>query len=73
MKFTSAQIENGTCNILSDGDHRTVALASPEGSGNTWVRDLLEKATRICTGVCCCDTEIRIHGFVGEGIIVSGS
>ena len=69
MKLTSAQIENGRCNFLSDGDRRAVALASPEGSGNTWLRGLLEKATGICTGFCCCDTEMRIRGFVGEGIV----
>ena len=35
-----------------DGSKRAaVALASHPGSGNTWVRGLLEKATGICTGI----------------------
>ena len=39
-----------TCRFI-DGDRRApVALASFPGSGNTWVRVLLEKATGVCTG-----------------------
>ena len=28
-----------------------MGLVSPPGSGNTWVRDLLQRATGICTGI----------------------
>ena len=68
-KNISTKIEKGSCNFMSDRSRRAVALASPEGSGNTWLRGLLEKATGICTGFCCCDAEMRARGFVGEGIM----
>ena len=42
--------ENGTCRFTDRAFHDTVALASFPGSGSTWVRGLLEKATGICTG-----------------------
>lgn len=41
---------NGTCQFLNGTSHGKVALASFPGSGNTWVRGLLEKATGLCTG-----------------------
>lgn len=69
LKRPGVTIEKGKCNFLPDGSRKAVALASPEGSGNTWLRGLLEKATGICTGFCCCDTEMRACGFVGEGIM----
>ena len=41
---------NHTCRFMN-GTHRgPVALVSFPGSGNTWVRGLLEQATGICTG-----------------------
>lgn len=43
-------INNGTCRFIDGTSHRKVALVSFPGSGNTWVRGLLEKATGICTG-----------------------
>ena len=36
------------------------------GSGNTWVRGLLEAATGICTGAVYCDISLRGKGFTGE-------
>ena len=40
----------GKCRFM-DGTHRApVALASMPGSGNTWVRGLLQQATGICPG-----------------------
>jgi hypothetical protein len=45
-----------------------VALISFPGSGNTWIRGLLEKATGICTGSVYCDGLIWKSGSVGEGI-----
>ena len=45
------------CHFMN-GTHRSpVALISYPGSGNTWVRGLLEKATGICTGESS-DTDI---------------
>ena len=63
------KIEQGTCKFLPYSHRGAVALASPEGSGNTWLRGLLEKATGICTGFCSCDIEMRLRGFLGENII----
>lgn len=43
---------NGRCRFM-DGTHRApVALASFPGSGNTWMRQLLQEATGICTSMC---------------------
>ena len=40
----------GTCHFINGSGRHTVALASAPGSGNTWVRGLLEKVTGICSG-----------------------
>ena len=48
-----------------------VALASFPGSGNTWLRYLLEQATGIFTGSLYCDKYLRVT-FPGE-LVVSGS
>lgn len=59
--------DNG-CHFI-DGKRRGItALASFPGSGNTWVRTLLEKATGVCTGSYACDMSLRYAGFTGEGI-----
>ena len=63
------QLSTPTCRFMqAEGSHSPVALNSQEGSGNTWLRGLLEKATGICTGFYACDTEMRARGFLGEGI-----
>ena len=54
--------------MQAEGSRSPVALNSQEGSGNTWLRGLLEKATGICTGFYACDTEMRARAFLGEGI-----
>ena len=38
------------CRFMEGTGRKRVALVSLPGSGNTWVRGLLEKATGICTG-----------------------
>lgn len=45
-----------------------VALASFPGSGNSWVRQLIEKATGIYTGAVYCDFSYVEAGMIGEGI-----
>ena len=45
-----------------------VALVSLPGSGNTWVRGLLEQATGYCTGSMWCDPMLRAKQFCAEGI-----
>ena len=65
--------DDGSCNFMDGRQGRLpVALASSEGSGNTWVRGLLERASGICTGFGGCDYMMRGRGFIGEGI-ASGS
>lgn len=45
-------IQNGSCHFLHGVDSRyPVGLGSFQGSGNTWLRGLLEKMTGICTGI----------------------
>ena len=41
----------GPCHFMDGSNRAPVALASFPGSGNTWVRGLLEKATGVCTGI----------------------
>ena len=60
------------CVLLKDANRSAISLSSFPGSGNTWVRGLLQKATGYCTGAIACDEDLRKHGFAGEGVI-SGS
>ena len=61
--------DDSSCNFMDRSQGRLpVALASSEGSGNTWVRGLLERASGICTGYEVCDYMMRAHGFIGEKI-----
>lgn len=53
------------------GNNPIVALASFQGSGNTWLRHLLEQATGINTGSIYCDATLKA-AFPGE-YIVSGN
>ena len=61
-------IQDEDCSFIDGKRRLPVALASTEGSGNTWVRGLLEKATGICTGFVYCDIMMRARGFIGENI-----
>ena len=45
-----------------------VALGSFPGSGNSWVRLLLEAATGIYTGAIYCDGSYVEAGMIGEGV-----
>ncbi len=48
-------------------DHPIVALVSFHGSGNTWLRYLLEQASGIYSGAIYCDPSLKTT-FPGEGI-----
>ena len=53
LKNTTEKFRNkpyGRCRFMNGSRRAPVALASFPGSGNTWVRGLLEQATGICTG-----------------------
>ncbi|XP_072178145.1 sialate:O-sulfotransferase 2-like [Diadema setosum] len=50
--------ENGTLPLLG--------LASFPGSGNTWLRYLIERATGVYTGSVFCDKSLLNGGFLGE-------
>ena len=43
-------VSNDTCHFQNGTNRHPVALASFPGSGNTWMRGLLQKITGICTG-----------------------
>ena len=45
-----------------------VALGSVPGSGNSWVRQLLESATGVYTGAVYCDNSYIEEGMFGEGV-----
>ena len=44
----------GKCHFMNGTNRAPVALVSFPGSGNTWVRGLLEQATGVCTGRSVC-------------------
>ena len=56
------------CRFVDGTGRKTVALVSLPGSGNTWVRGILETATGICSGSLYCDRSLREGGFCGEGL-----
>lgn len=66
-ELASRTLEND-CNFMDGKKRNAVALASSEGSGNTWIRGLLERASGICTGFNFCDYVMRMKGFIGENI-----
>jgi hypothetical protein len=69
VQYTGHQLPHSTCRFMRGGISQCpVALNSQEGSGNSWLRGLLEKATGICTGFNGCDVEMRARGFLGESI-----
>ena len=49
----------------------TVTLVSYPGSGNSWVRQLLESATGIYTGAVYCDPAYVNAGMIGEGVMTN--
>ena len=61
-------VKNNGCQFIPKTSHQSVALVSFPGSGNTWVRQLLEAASGICTGSTMCDMSLRFAGFTGENI-----
>ena len=67
-KSEGYQIKDSDCKFLPSTGRHPVALISAPGSGNTWTRGLLEKATGICTGFFGCDASIRARGYIGETI-----
>ena len=60
------EVERSQCRFINGTGRSPVALASFPGSGNTWVRGLLQEVTGICTGGIYCDTTLRISGYPGE-------
>ena len=57
------------CHQMSFQQSRpVVVIASYPGSGNSWVRQLLELSTGIYTGAIYCDKSYVYAGMVGEGI-----
>lgn len=56
------------CHFINGTGRLPVGLISFPGSGNTWVRGLLEQVTGVCTGSIYCDIGLLEKGFVGENI-----
>ena len=48
---------NGPCRFMDGQGRASVGLVSYPGSGNTWLRAVLEAATGICTGEYKCRWE----------------
>lgn len=56
------------CRFMNETGRAPVGLVSFPGSGNTWVRGLLEQVTGYCTGSVYCDVGLLEKGFAGEYI-----
>ena len=61
------EINEYNCHFINS-TKSPIALASFPGSGNTWVRGLLQDITGICTGGVHCDTVLMRNGYPGEYI-----
>ena len=46
--------------------NHVTALISFPGSGNTWLRRIIEEATGVYTGAIYCDKGLKKKGFYGE-------
>lgn len=66
VKATNITLPASKCKFIDGRDRDPVALVSLPGSGNTWVRGILEYMTGVCTGAIYCDISLRSHGFTGE-------
>ena len=62
------EMKQSTCSFINGTDRAPIALASYPGSGNTWVRGLLQEVTGLCTGAVYCDVTLRKNGYPGESI-----
>ena len=54
LNDTDVTLPPGKCHFMNGTNRAAVALVSFPGSGNTWVRGLLEQATGVCTGRSVC-------------------
>ena len=68
LKRSSVRKETASCRFMNGTGRAPVALASFPGSGNTWVRGLLQRATGVCTGGIYCDKALRVADHPGESI-----
>ena len=59
---------DSVCRFMNGAGRDPIALASFPGSGNTWVRGLIQGVTGLCTGAIYCDRMLRRTGFPGESI-----
>lgn len=67
-KELASKILENNCDFMVSEKRAPVALIGAEGSGNTWVRGLLERSSGFCTGFNFCDYVMRMNGFIGENI-----
>ena len=51
LNDTDVTLPSGKCHFMNGTNRAAVALVSFPGSGNTWVRGLLQQATGVCTGM----------------------
>ena len=58
------EMEDYSCHFINS-IRGPIALASFPGSGNTWIRGLLQDITGICTGGIYCAPVLRVNGYPG--------
>lgn len=69
LKRSAVRAETiSSCHFINGSGRAPIALASFPGSGNTWVRGLLQRATGVCTGGIYCDKALRLADHPGESI-----
>lgn len=59
---------NSVCVFIDGSNRYPMALASYPGSGNTWLRGLIQTVTGLCIGGIYCDITLRQNGYPGESI-----
>ena len=63
----SDYLHQETCVFIDGSGRKSMVLASFPGSGNTWLRGLIQQVTGLCTGSYYCDP-LLLNSFPGEGI-----
>ena len=67
-KTMERNFSQSSCIFINGSHMYPVGLASYPGSGNTWVRGMLQRVTGLCTGAIYCDITLRQGEFPGESI-----
>jgi hypothetical protein len=68
LNNTVSWCQGPSLKFLDPHPNETVGLVSMPGSGNTWLRYLLQQSTGIMTGSLYNEENLMYNGFPGEGL-----